>query len=98
VLWYVVSPLVLRGAYTLMLGLIDQGGIVRRVRFPEETIPAGAVTVQLVTFAVVLVLLIPLSLSPRGSRASVSLLLLPVLVAALFCSALGLVLVGRSWR
>ena len=84
-LWYLVNPLVLMGAYTLLFGhvfrlqhfpdfpvflmigliawtffqqsllaacdsLIEQGGIVRRARFPRETIPAAAVTVQLVTF------------------------------------------------
>ena len=37
--------------------LIDQGGIVRRARFPRETIPAAAVTVQLFTFTAILVLL-----------------------------------------
>jgi ABC-type polysaccharide/polyol phosphate export permease len=128
VLWYLVNPLVLMGAYTLLFGhlfrlqhfadfpiflmiglmawtffsqsllaaaesLIDQGSIVRRARFPRETIPAAAVTVQLVTFAAILVLLTPVSLALRGSRAPASLLLLPVLVAALFCFALGLALV-----
>src|SRR3978361_1357456 len=97
VLWYLVNPLVLMGAYTLMFGhvfrlqhfadfpvflmiglmawtffsqsllaaaesLTDQGSIVRRARFPRETIPAAAVTVQLFTFAAIIVLLTPISL------------------------------------
>jgi ABC-type polysaccharide/polyol phosphate export permease len=73
--------------------LIDHGSIVRRARFPRETIPAAAVTVQLVTFAAILVILTPLSLALRGSRAPASLLLLPVLVALLFCFALGCALI-----
>jgi ABC-type polysaccharide/polyol phosphate export permease len=128
VLWYVVNPLVLMGAYTLMFGhvfrlqrfadfpiflmiglmawtffsqsllaaaesLIDQGSIVRRARFPRETIPAAAVTVQLITFAAILVLLTPLSLALRGSRAPASLLLLPVLVVLLFGFVLGCALI-----
>ena len=128
VLWYLVNPLVLMGAYTLMFGhvfhlqrfadfpiflmiglmawtffaqsllaaaesLIDQGSIVRRARFPRETIPAAAVTVQLATFAAILALLTPLSLALRGSHAPASLLLLPVLVALLFGFALGCALV-----
>src|SRR5436309_3062748 len=80
VLWYVINPLVLMGAYTLMFGvifknqqipdypiflmvglivwtffsqsmlaaapsLIDQSSLVRKARFPRETIPASYVTV-----------------------------------------------------
>jgi lipopolysaccharide transport system permease protein len=125
VLWYLINPLVLLGAYTLMFGhvfrlqhfadypiflmaglmawtffaqsllaaaesLIDQGGIVRRARFPRETIPAAAVTVQLATFAAILVILVPLSLALRGSREPASLLLLPLLVVLLFGVCAGL--------
>jgi lipopolysaccharide transport system permease protein len=128
VLWYLVNPLVLMGAYTLMFGhvfrlqrfadfpvflmiglmawtffsqsllaaaesLIDQGSIVRRARFPRETIPAAAVTVQLFTFAAIIVLLTPISLALRGSHAPASLLLLPVLVVLLFGFALGCALI-----
>jgi lipopolysaccharide transport system permease protein len=128
VLWYLINPLVLMGAYTLMFGhvfrlqhfpdfpvflmiglmawtffaqslmsaaesLIEQGSIVRRARFPRETIPAAAVTVQLVTFAAILVLLTPLSLALRGTSSPASLLLLPVLVGLMFCFVLGCALV-----
>ena len=73
--------------------LIEQGGIVRRARFPRETIPAAAVTVQLVTFVAVLVGLVPLSLALRGTHTPAALLLLPVLVALLFAFALGWALI-----
>jgi lipopolysaccharide transport system permease protein len=128
VLWYLINPLVLMGAYTLMFGhvfrlqhfsdfpvflmiglmawtffqqsllsaaesLIEQGSIVRRARFPRETIPAAAVTVQLVTFAAILVLLTPLSIALRGTSSPASLLLLPVLVVLMFAFVLGCALI-----
>lgn len=130
VLWYLVNPLVLMGAYTLMFGfvlnvqgtsrprpypiflmigivvwtffaqsllsaapsLIEQGGLVRKARFPREVIPGSAVMVQLVTFTAVLVLLIPIALALCGS-ASPALLLLPVLIVLLFAFTLGCALI-----
>ena len=94
VLWYVVNPLVLMGAYAVMFGvllkavsiddyplflfvglivwlffsqsllaaatsLLDQASLVGKVRFPRETVPASVVTVQLVTFLVLLVAVAP---------------------------------------
>jgi ABC-type polysaccharide/polyol phosphate export permease len=73
--------------------LIDQGSIVRRARFPRETIPAASVTVQLVTFVAILVLLTPLCLALRGSSEPSSLLLLPVLVVLMFAFVLGCALI-----
>jgi ABC-type polysaccharide/polyol phosphate export permease len=128
VLWYLVNPLVLMGAYTLMFtvvlrspfdiadyplflligivvwtffsqallsaapSLIDQAALVRKVRFPRETIPAAAVTTQLVTFAILLGLLAPVAIAIRGT-VDVALLLLPVIVGCLFAFVLGLALV-----
>jgi ABC-type polysaccharide/polyol phosphate export permease len=127
VLWYLVNPLVLLGAYTLMFGhvlkvqtlpdypvflmigivvwtffqqslvssaesLIDQGPLVRKARFPRQAIPASTVAVQLVTFLAILVLLLPVALALRGSLQP-ALLLLPVVVAALFCFVLGCALI-----
>ena len=127
VLWYLVNPLVLLGAYTLMFGyvlhvhrfadypiflmvgivvwtffsqslvsasesLIDQGALVRKARFPRESIPASSVTVQLITFTAILALLAPLAVALRGSFEP-ALLLIPVLVAALFFFVLGCALV-----
>ncbi|MGI8505421.1 MAG: ABC transporter permease [Solirubrobacteraceae bacterium] len=126
ILWYLINPLVLMGAYTLMFGhvfrlqhfadfpiflmiglmawtffaqsllsaagsLIEQGSIVGRARFPRETIPAAVVTVQLITFAAILVLLTPLSLALRGTVSAW--LLLPVLVALMFGFVLGCALI-----
>lgn len=128
VLWYLINPLVLMGAYTLLFGhvfhlqhfpdfpvflmigliawtffqqsllaacdsLIEQAGLVRRASFPRETIPAAAVTVQLVTFGAVLAGLVPLSLALRGTSAPAALLLLPVIVALLFAFVLGCALI-----
>jgi lipopolysaccharide transport system permease protein len=127
VLWYVVNPLVLMGAYTLMFGyvvkfqtlpdfpiflmvgivvwtffqqslisgsesLIEQGALVRKARFPRQTIPASTVAVQLITFVAILVLLVPLAIALRGSFHP-ALLLLPVLIVALFCFVLGCALI-----
>lgn len=127
VLWYLVNPLVLMGAYTLMFGhvfrvqhfpdfpiflmvglivwtffqqslmsaadsLIDQGALVRKARFPRQTIPASTVAVQLITFLAILVLLAPLAVVLRGTLEP-ALLLLPVLVVFLFCFVLGWALI-----
>ena len=106
VLWYLINPLVLMGAYYLMFGvlfkvatprehyplfllvglvvwiffsqavlsaapsLLDHGALVRKARFPRETIPASVVTVQLVTFLALLALLTPIDdRDPRDARA-----------------------------
>lgn len=127
VLWYLVNPLVLVGAYTLMFGyvlpvqrypdypvflmigivvwtffqqslmsssesLIDQGPLVRKARFPRQAIPTSTVTVQLVTFAAILVLLLPVALALRGSLQP-ALALLPLVIVALFCFVLGCALI-----
>jgi lipopolysaccharide transport system permease protein len=124
VLWYLVNPLVLMGAYGLVFSillkvatvqdyalfliaglivwvffsqallaaapsLVENAPLVRKVRFPRETIPASTAVVQLATFAVMLVILLPFELIVRGSL-DVSLLLLPLVVALLFCFVLGL--------
>ncbi|HEX8104727.1 MAG TPA: ABC transporter permease [Solirubrobacteraceae bacterium] len=126
VLWYLVNPLVLAAAYTLMFSfvlrydaiddyplflllgivvwvffsqsliaasesLIEQSALIRKVRFPRETIPASVVATQLVIFGVLLALLIPVALLVRGSL-SPALLLLPVVVALLAAFVLGLAL------
>jgi homopolymeric O-antigen transport system permease protein len=127
VLWYLVNPLVLMGAYALVFSvlwrvvdipdyplflliglvvwvffaqsmlaaapsLVANGAIVRKVRFPRETIPASVATVQFFTFVVMLALLLPVALAVRGT-VDPALLLLPVVVALLFCLVLGFSLV-----
>jgi len=129
VVWYLINPLVLMGAYYFMFGvvfklagpdqpeqyplfllvglvvwiffsqsllsaapsLLDHGALIRKARFPRETIPASVVTVQLVTFVVLLALLAPITIAIRGSL-DVALLLLPLLLACLFAFVLGLAL------
>ena len=129
VLWYLINPLVLMGAYYLMFGvlfkvagpdqpqhyplfllvglvvwiffsqavlssapsLLDQGALVRKARFPRETIPASVVTVQLVTFLALIALLTPITIAIRGTL-DLALLALPLVLAALFAFVLGLAL------
>jgi ABC-type polysaccharide/polyol phosphate export permease len=129
VLWYLVNPLVLMGAYYLMFGIIfkvagpdqpeqyplflliglvvwiffsqsllssapsllEHGALVRKARFPRESIPASVVTVQLVTFVVLLALLAPVTIAIRGTL-DPALLLLPLVLACLFAFVLGLAL------
>lgn len=72
--------------------LIEQGGLIRKARFPREAIPASTVTVQLVTSTAVLLLLVPVTVAVRGTFRP-ALLLLPVLVALFYCFVLGCALV-----
>jgi ABC-type polysaccharide/polyol phosphate export permease len=123
VLWYLVNPLILMGAYALVFNvllkvatvpdyplflisglivwvffsqallaaapsLVVNAPLIRKVRFPRQTIPASVATVQQVTFLVMLVLLVPVALIVRGNL-DPSLLLLPVVAAGLFCLVLG---------
>jgi lipopolysaccharide transport system permease protein len=125
--WYLVNPLLILGAYTLMFGyvlkvqhhrdyalfviiglmvwmffqlslvaaaesLIDQGALIRKARFPRQTIPAATVVVQLVTFGVILAVVLPLSLALTDAFTP-ALLLLPVLIVLLFCFVLGCALI-----
>lgn len=128
VLWYLINPLVLMGAYYLMFGvifkvganqpadyplfllvglmiwiffsqsvlsaapsLLEHGALVRKARFPRETIPTSVVTVQFVTFVVLLAMLTPITIAIRGNI-DVSLLVLPLLLACLFAFVLGFAL------
>jgi ABC-type polysaccharide/polyol phosphate export permease len=123
VLWYLVNPLILMGAYALVFkvllkvasvpdypvflisglvvwvffsqallssapSLVVNAPLIRKVRFPRETIPASVAAVQAVTFVVMLVLLVPVALVVRGNL-DVSLLLLPVVGVFLCCLVLG---------
>jgi ABC-type polysaccharide/polyol phosphate export permease len=72
--------------------LLDQGALIRKARFPRETIPAATVAVQLVTFLVVLALVAVLTVAVRGTLEA-PLLLLPVLLAALTAFVVGLALI-----
>jgi lipopolysaccharide transport system permease protein len=69
--------------------LLDQGSLIRKARFPRETVPASVVTVQLVTFLVLLVILAVVVFAVRGTFGA-QVVLLPVLLAALYAFTLGL--------
>src|SRR5262249_41631982 len=123
VLWYLINPLILMGAYALVFkvllrvasvpdypifllsglvvwvffsqallssapSLVVNAPLIRKVRFPRQTIPASVAVVQALTFVVMLVLLVPLALIIRGNL-DVSLLLLPVIALGLFSLVLG---------
>jgi ABC-type polysaccharide/polyol phosphate export permease len=123
VVWYVVNPLVLMGAYTFLFSfllhvqnipafpifvmaglvvwtffqqsllfsaesLIEQGALIRKARFPRETIPGAVVMVQLITLVALLVVVVPVSFVVRGTF-GVDLLLLPVVIVLLFAFVLG---------
>ena len=127
VLWYLVNPLVLMGAYALVFSvllkvadlpdyplfllvglivwvffsqallaaapsLVQNAPLVRKVRFPRETIPASVATVQLATFLVMLVVVAPVALVVRGTADPALALLVPIVVL-LFCLVLGLSLI-----
>src|SRR5205085_7051825 len=84
VVWVFFSQALLAAAPSLVVN----APLIRKVRFPRETIPASVAAVQAVTFVVMLLLLVPVTLIVRGN-ASVSLLLLPVVAAGTFCLVLG---------
>jgi ABC-type polysaccharide/polyol phosphate export permease len=75
--------------------LVEQSALVSRVRFPRETVPAAAVTVQLVPFVTMLALLLPVTLAVRAS-AGPALLLLAPLALCLFAFTLGLALIAAA--
>jgi ABC-type polysaccharide/polyol phosphate export permease len=84
VVWIFFSQALLSAAPALL----DQGSLIRKARFPRETIPAAVVTVQAVTFLSVLAVVAVVTIALRGAGAS--LVLLPVLLVALFAFVLGL--------
>jgi ABC-type polysaccharide/polyol phosphate export permease len=87
VVWIFFSQSLLQAATSLL----DQGALVRKARFRREAIPASVVTVQLVTFLVVLALLAIVTVAIRGT-VEPALLLLPVVLACLAVFVLGLAL------
>jgi lipopolysaccharide transport system permease protein len=72
--------------------LLDQGALVRKARFERGLIPASVVSVQLITFLVVLALLAVVCVAIRGTF-DLSLLVLPVVLACLAVFVLGAALV-----
>jgi ABC-type polysaccharide/polyol phosphate export permease len=72
--------------------LLEQGALIRKARFSREVIPAAVVSVQGLTFLVVLALLAVVTVAIRGTL-DPALLLLPVVLACLGGFVLGLALV-----
>src|SRR2546423_14697410 len=87
IVWLFFSQSLLAAATSLL----DQASLVAKVRFPRETVPASVVTVQLVTFGVLLAGVVPVAVAVRTGL-DPALLLLPVVVACLFAFVLGLAL------
>jgi ABC-type polysaccharide/polyol phosphate export permease len=85
VVWLFFSQSLL-GAST---SLLDQGALIRKARFPRETVPASVVTVQVVTFALLMAILAVVVFAVRGTFGA-QVVLLPVVLAALYAFTLGL--------
>jgi lipopolysaccharide transport system permease protein len=88
VVWIFFSQSLLGAAPSLL----DQGSLIRKARFPRETIPAAVVSVQMVTFVAVLAIVGVVTLALRGTL-SPAVLLLPLVLALLYAFTLGLALV-----
>jgi ABC-type polysaccharide/polyol phosphate export permease len=84
VVWLFFSQSLLAAASSLL----DQGALIRKARFPRETLPAAVVTVQFVTFCVLLALVAVIVYAVRGTL-DAPVVLLPVLLAALYAFTLG---------
>ena len=69
--------------------LLEQGALIRKARFAREVIPASVVSVQFLTFAVVLALLAVVTVAVRGTF-DVALFVLPVVLVCLAGFVLGL--------
>jgi ABC-type polysaccharide/polyol phosphate export permease len=85
IVWVFFSQALLSAAPSLVLN----APLVRKVRFPRESIPASVAVVQLLTFLVMLVVVVPVALVVRDSL-DPALALLPLIVALLFAFVLGL--------
>jgi lipopolysaccharide transport system permease protein len=88
IVWVFFSQSLLAAATSL----VDQTALVAKVRFPRATVPAAVVTVQLITFLVLLALVIPVALAVRDAVDPALALLLPIAVC-LFGFVLGLALI-----
>ena len=89
VVWIFFSQALMQSATSLL----DQGALVRKARFAREAIPASVVSVQLITFLVVLALLSVVCVAIRGTLEP-ALLVLPLVLACLAGFVLGLALVA----
>lgn len=91
---FVLSGLAVWGFFQagIQLGttsLVANGGLITKVWFPRELVPASAVIAQTVTIFVMLAILIPVDLIVEPGNARTVVLVIPI-VAALICLVLGL--------
>lgn len=89
VVWIFFSQSLLGAAPSLL----DQGALIRKARFPRETIPAAVVSVQAATFVMVLGLVGVVTIAIRGTL-DPALLALPLVLVLLYGFTLGLSLVA----
>jgi ABC-type polysaccharide/polyol phosphate export permease len=82
-----------QGLLAAATSFLEQAGLVSKVRFPREMIPAAAVAVQLIPLFAMLIVLVPVALAVRGSASPAVLLLVPLIVC-LFVFTLGLALIA----
>lgn len=82
-----------QGLLAAATSFVEQAGLVSKVRFPRELVPAASVTVQLIPMFAMLVVLVPVALAVRGTASAAVLLLLPLIVC-LFALTLGLSLIA----
>ena len=74
--------------------LVTNGALVRKVRFPRETVPMSVAVVQFATFLVMLCVVVPIALVVRATLDPALLLIVPIAVL-LFAFVPGLSLAVR---
>ena len=68
--------------------------LVTKVNFPREIVPASAITANAVTALAMLVIAVPLCLAlPQAGGSWVPIVMLPVVLALIFCMTIGLGLI-----
>jgi lipopolysaccharide transport system permease protein len=82
-----------QGLLAAATSFVEQEGLVSKVNFPREMIPAAAVTVQLIPMFAMLIVLLPVALVVRGTASPAVLLLVPLIVCV-FALTFGLALIA----
>ena len=85
IVWVFFSQALLAAAPSL----VTNGALVRKVRFPRESVPLSVAVVQFATFSIMLVVVVPVAVIVRSSLDPALLLLVPI-VALLFAFVVGL--------
>ena len=85
IVWVFFSQALLAAAPSLVLN----ASLVRKVRFPRETVPLSVAVVQFATFLLMLAVVVPVALAVRSTLDPALLLIVPI-AALLFAFVLGL--------